>query len=165
MHYTHREEAAHSLCSKLLHQMSSVGSNPTLSALNQQSVLSKIAHRWHPWRVSDLARGQVRVPPSVRDAALARFSKLSPAAKNIVELASLVPGTAEDWLIQEILHLDSTALDECVERGILRSMGNTLAFRHELARQSVEDSLPVGKSRDLHTKILAALLLSSSGVA
>ena len=105
--------------------------------------------------IANLTEG---VPPSIRDAILARFSRLSPAAKNIVELASMVPGTVEDWLIQEILHPDLTALDECVEHGILRSLENSLAFRHELARQSIEDSLPVGKSRDLHTKILAALL-------
>jgi tetratricopeptide (TPR) repeat protein len=32
-----------------------------------------------------------------------------------------------------------------------------LAFRHELARQAVEDSLPVGRARFLHAQILAAL--------
>ncbi|MGB8983911.1 MAG: LuxR C-terminal-related transcriptional regulator, partial [Anaerolineales bacterium] len=49
-------------------------------------------------------------------------------------------------------------LDECIERGILHSKGDSLVFRHELARQAVEDSLPAGRSRELHTKILAALL-------
>jgi len=44
------------------------------------------------------------IPPSVRDAVLARFSRLSPAAKEIVELASLMPGEAEVWLIEAILH-------------------------------------------------------------
>ena len=113
----------------------------------------------NPFFVTEIIASHAEgIPPSVRDAVLARFSRLSPAAKKIVELTSLVPGTAEVWLIQEILLPDSTALDECVERGILRSMGNILAFRHELARQSIENSLPVGKSRDLHTKILAALL-------
>ncbi len=98
------------------------------------------------------------VPPSVRDAVLGRVARLSPTAKNIVELASLIPGAAEVWLIEAILYPDSMALDECVERGILHPEGNALAFRHELARQSVEDSLPIGRTRDLHSKILGALL-------
>ena len=97
------------------------------------------------------------MPTSVRDAVLTRVARLAPPAKNIVELAALMPGAAEIWLIEEILHPAASALDECVERGILRSKGDFLAFRHELARQAVEDSLPVGKCRALHTKILSAL--------
>ncbi len=113
----------------------------------------------NPFFVTEIIASDTEgVPPSVRDAVLARFSRLSPAAKDIVELASLIPGAAETWLIQDILHPDPTALDECVERGILHSRETTLAFRHELARQSVEDSLPIGRSRDLHSKILSALL-------
>ena len=98
------------------------------------------------------------VPPSVRDAVLTRVARLSPDAKNIVELASLMPGEAEVWLLEAILHPDSTAIDECVERGILFSQGSALAFRHELARQSVDDSLPIGRTRYLHSQIIATLI-------
>jgi len=113
----------------------------------------------NPFFVSEVISADTEgIPTSVRDAVLARVVRLSPAAKNIVELAALMPGVAELWLLEEILHPAPGALDECVERGILHSEGNSLAFRHELARQAVEDSLPVGKSRDLHGKILAVLL-------
>jgi len=74
----------------------------------------------------------------VRDAVLVRFSRLSPPARAIVELTSLSPGAAEQWLIRELLQPDPATLDECLERGILRPggapVGGTLAFRHELAR-------------------------------
>ncbi len=113
----------------------------------------------NPFFVTEILTSKTEgIPPSVRDAVLARFSRLSPAAKEIVELASLMPGEAEVWLIEAILHPDSTAIDECVERGMLRSTENSLAFRHELARQSVVDSLPIGRTHDLHGRILAALL-------
>ena len=113
----------------------------------------------NPFFVTEIIASHTEgVPPSIRDAVLTRVAGLSTAAKNIVELASLMPGEAEEWLIQEILRPDSTAIDECVERGILHAEGNALVFRHELARQSVEDSLPIGRTRDLHGRILAALL-------
>jgi tetratricopeptide (TPR) repeat protein len=104
---------------------------------------------------SDCADTEGVPPPCF--AVLARVIRLSPAAKEIVQLASLIPGTAELWLIEEILHPHSGALMN-VWRAILHSKGDVLAFRHELARQSVEDSVPVGRTRELHGKILKALL-------
>lgn len=98
------------------------------------------------------------IPPSVRDAVLVRFSRLSAPARSIIELASLIPGAAEEWLIREILQPEPVALDECMERGMLRPVGNGVAFRHELARRSIEDSLLIGRTRALHAKILTALL-------
>jgi DNA-binding CsgD family transcriptional regulator len=113
----------------------------------------------NPFFVSEVIAADTEgVPTSVRDAVLTRVARLSRAAKDIVELAALMPGTAEIWLIEEILPPDPGALDECVERGILHSKESSLAFRHELARQAVEDSLPIGRVRDLHAKILATLL-------
>ncbi|HMB21535.1 MAG TPA: AAA family ATPase, partial [Anaerolineales bacterium] len=113
----------------------------------------------NPFFVSEvIAADPDGIPTSVRDAVLTRVARLSTAAKNIVELAALMPGAAELWLIEEILHPAADALDECSERGILLFKESSLTFRHELARQAVEDSLPVGRSRDLHTKILSVLL-------
>ena len=117
----------------------------------------------NPFFVTEILASQSDgVPPSVRDAVLARLARLSPAARAIVELASLIPGSAEGWLIAELLRPDAAALDECIERGVLRPVGRSaarrnLAFRHELARQSVEDSLPISRARAWHSRILAAL--------
>ncbi|HSB02402.1 MAG TPA: AAA family ATPase [Anaerolineales bacterium] len=113
----------------------------------------------NPFFVSEVIAAEAEgIPTSVRDAVLARVARLSRPAKDIVELASLMPGAAEIWLIEEILHPDPATLDECIERGILHSKGDFLTFRHELARQSAEDSIPVGRIRELHGKILKALL-------
>ena len=118
-----------------------------------------VATGGNPFFVSEvIAAGTAGVPTSVRDAVLTRVARLSAAAKNIVELAALMPGMAEIWLLEEILHPGPDALDECIEGGVLHSKEDSLAFRHELARQAVEDSLPIGRVRDLHAKILAVLL-------
>lgn len=116
----------------------------------------------NPFFLTEILSSREAIPASVRDAVLVRFSRLSPPARAIVELTSLSPGAAEQWLIRELLQPDPAALDECLERGILRPggapVGGTLAFRHELARRAVEDSLLIGRSRDLHARILTSLL-------
>ncbi len=117
----------------------------------------------NPFFVTEILSSREGIPPSVRDAVLVRCSRLSAPARAIVEMASLSPGAAEAWLIRDILQPDAAALDECLARGILRPVsqvaeGDSLAFRHELARQAVEDSLLIGRSRELHARILAALL-------
>ncbi|PKO14564.1 MAG: LuxR family transcriptional regulator [Chloroflexi bacterium HGW-Chloroflexi-10] len=118
----------------------------------------------NPFFVSEILAGYEKViPNSVRDAVLVRVARLSSGAKEIIELASMCPGSAEIKLIQDILHPESDILDECIEGGVLHAEGDSLAFRHELARQSIEDSLPIGRTRDLHTKILKALLSSNTG--
>lgn len=96
-------------------------------------------------------------PPSVRDAVLARVGRLSEAARSVVDVAALVPGSVDLGLLEAVLHVEPATLDECVERAILHPVRSELAFRHELARQSVADSLPIGKARTLHGRILAAL--------
>ena len=48
-------------------------------------------------------------------------------------------------------------MDECVERGFLRRAGDRLAFTHDLVRRAIEDSIPAGKARRLHARVLDAL--------
>ncbi|MGE5729976.1 MAG: LuxR C-terminal-related transcriptional regulator, partial [Gemmatimonas sp.] len=62
------------------------------------------------------------------------------------------------WLVDELLSPTSSAIDECRARGILHGDGDTLAFRHELARRAIEDSLPRERRRVLHAKCVAALV-------
>ena len=46
---------------------------------------------------------QPGVPLMVRDAVLARIARLSPAARTLLELASVVPTRTERWLLEAIL--------------------------------------------------------------
>jgi DNA-binding CsgD family transcriptional regulator len=112
----------------------------------------------NPFFVTEaLAHPGSGVPATVRDAVLGRAALLKPAAREVLELASLVPRAAEVWLIDRVLAPDSKAVEECVERGLLLAEERTLRFRHELARVAVEQSIPRPRARALHARALAAL--------
>jgi DNA-binding CsgD family transcriptional regulator/tetratricopeptide (TPR) repeat protein len=97
------------------------------------------------------------VPVTVRDAVLARAVKLSPAAREIAELVCVVPGKAEIWLLEEAAEPDEASVEDCLSSGMARSEDGSLAFRHELARRALEDSLSRPRSQCLHAKVLAVL--------
>src|SRR5215510_965087 len=105
-----------------------------------------------------LASKEPGVPVTVSDAVLARAARLSLASREVCELVSVVPARAETWLINETISPTGEAVEECLSRGMLRSEGEALAFRHELARRAVEDSLATPRRQNLHAVVLKALL-------
>jgi DNA-binding CsgD family transcriptional regulator len=120
----------------------------------------------NPFFVSEvLATKSDVVPATVRDAVLARVAGLSDRARAVVELASVVPQRVERWLVDDVLAPLASVIDECHAIGILRGDDDTLAFRHELARRAVEDSLTSARRRTLHAKCLAALMARGNDVA
>ena len=98
------------------------------------------------------------VPATVIDAILSRVAKLQPSARDIVELASIVPPRIEEWLLREILAPTEESLESCVDGGLLIDERGMLKFRHELARQAVENSLLPTKAMQLHGRVLRVLL-------
>lgn len=88
-----------------------------------------------------LAEGSQSVPATVRDAVLARVAKLSARALAVAELVCIVPGTCEGWLLTAACATEPAAAEECVSAGMVYGVDGSLAFRHELARRAVEDSL------------------------
>jgi predicted ATPase/DNA-binding CsgD family transcriptional regulator len=112
----------------------------------------------NPFFVTEvLASEGASVPLTVRDAVLARAARLSLAAREVLDAASVVPGRIELWLLNTILSSPPAAVEECVERGMLRPDGDSLAFRHELARRALEDTLPPSRRQALHQQVLKAL--------
>ena len=112
----------------------------------------------NPLFVSEvLAAGGDTVPVTVRDAVLARAARLSPAAREIAELVSVVPGKVESWLLKQAVKTDPAAIESCLSIGMVRHEDGSLAFRHELARRALEDSLTLIQRLELHAKVLAAL--------
>jgi DNA-binding CsgD family transcriptional regulator/tetratricopeptide (TPR) repeat protein len=97
------------------------------------------------------------VPVSVRDAVLARAMRLTPNARQIAELACVVPGRTESWLLEQTVPVDEAATEGCMSIGMVRSDDGALAFRHELARRAFEDSLSQSHRQRLHAKVFAAL--------
>ena len=97
------------------------------------------------------------VPVSVRDALAQRVSALGPAARAVVELAAVVPGPAELWLLADTAGAAAETMDACVDAGILTVRGQALGFRHELARRAVEDEIAPIRRRALDRMVLQAL--------
>ncbi|HSE13370.1 MAG TPA: AAA family ATPase, partial [Rudaea sp.] len=117
----------------------------------------------NPFFVTEaLANPHGGVPATIRDAVLARVATLKPPAREVLELASIVPRAIETWLIEALLAAPAEALEECVAGGLLLAEARTLRFRHELARVAVAESMPRQRSRSLHARALAALRQQSS---
>jgi DNA-binding CsgD family transcriptional regulator/tetratricopeptide (TPR) repeat protein len=117
----------------------------------------------NPFFVTEaLASEDQGVPASVSDAVLSRLARLSPAARAVVELISVVPAKAELWLLNKGMTPTTAVLEECVDAGILLLDNTAIAFRHELARRAVEDSLPAPRAQSMHTKVLQALVSSGA---
>jgi tetratricopeptide (TPR) repeat protein len=93
----------------------------------------------------------------VRDAVLARAARLSADARALLEAVAVVPPQAELWLLEAMAgdHLDR--LEECVTSGMLRQEARGVAFRHELERLAMDESLLPNRRRELHGLALSAL--------
>jgi DNA-binding CsgD family transcriptional regulator len=97
------------------------------------------------------------VPASVRDAVGLRVELLGLRARDVVEVAAVIPGPAELWLVAETVGGGAAAVDECIDAGLLVLRGDALAFRHDLARRAVEEAISPLRRRELERRVLFAL--------
>jgi DNA-binding CsgD family transcriptional regulator len=113
----------------------------------------------NPFFVSEvLASGEGSIPPTVRDAVLARAARLSSEARAVIDAVAIAPPQVELWLLEALAGEHAAALDECLSSGMLvESTVGAIAFRHELARLAVEDSLEPRRRLSLHRAALTAL--------
>ena len=109
-----------------------------------------------------LASGSAEVPPTIRDAVLARAARLGQAARDLLDAVAIVPQRMELELLEAIASAPSAVLDECLASGMLHVEEAGVAFRHELARVSIEDSLNPLRRVELHRTVSAALRASQS---
>ena len=113
----------------------------------------------NPFFVTEvLAAVGEEVPHTIRDAVHARLARLSPAARRTLEAIAVVPQRVEPWLLQALARDDGDPLDECLASGMLTRGAGGVAFRHELARVAVDESLPRNRAVALHRDAIAALV-------
>ena len=116
----------------------------------------------NPFFVTEaLAATGVELPDTVRGAVLARAARLSPPARALLEAAAVVPSRIELWLLDAVA--DLSALDECLNSGMLRPGDGVLEFRHELARLAIEVAISPHRRVALHLAVLGALASSARG--
>jgi len=112
----------------------------------------------NPFYVTEVLAGRDgSVPPTVRDAVLARTARLSAAAAEMIAAAAVLGSRAGIDVLEEVAAQPLTALDECLAAGVLVDAGPSVAFRHELAREVVAAAVPPGRRRALHQAAYRAL--------
>jgi DNA-binding CsgD family transcriptional regulator/tetratricopeptide (TPR) repeat protein len=109
-----------------------------------------------------LASDAPGVPPSVSDAVLAQVARRSAEAQLLLELVAVVPTRVEWEVVEAVSAAGAVAygagLEECLAAGMLHQEGSAVGYRHELARQAVEDALVPARRRILHGEVLRVLL-------
>jgi DNA-binding CsgD family transcriptional regulator/tetratricopeptide (TPR) repeat protein len=117
----------------------------------------------NPFFVSEvLAAPGAEIPGNVRDAVLARVARLGEDAATVVEAASLMAPPIELGLLEAVTGGAFAELDECLAAGVLVEASAGVAFRHDLARLAIADSLAPNRRRVVHRGALDALLASGS---
>jgi DNA-binding CsgD family transcriptional regulator/tetratricopeptide (TPR) repeat protein len=117
----------------------------------------------NPFFVTEaLASGGEEIPPTVRDAVLARCARVSAGARALLDAVAVVPSVVEPWLLDALVE-ETNRLDECLASGMLTAVLGGVVFRHEFARLAVEGSLAPNKKAALHRRALAALAEPPAG--
>ncbi len=108
-----------------------------------------------------LAAADDDVPATIRDAVLARASRLSDDGQAVLAAAAVLGQPADLGLLVAVSGRVDTAVDECVTAGLLVGDGRTWGFRHDLARLAVDETLLPTQRSALHASALAALRATS----
>ena len=104
------------------------------------------------------------VPRTVRDAVLARTSRLSGRAQGAGRSGGAGPARRA-LAADEVSGCPAEAVDECVAAGLLVGDGRQWNFRHDLARLSVAETLLPTQGSALHAAALPALEAGRRGRA
>jgi DNA-binding CsgD family transcriptional regulator/tetratricopeptide (TPR) repeat protein len=112
----------------------------------------------NPFFVTEvLANSSLEIPPTVRDAVLARLARLSDGGQEVVQAAAVVGPRIEPSLLAAMGFTDAASIDECVSLGVLIAHADVLAFRHDIARQTILESISPARRISLHQQALRVL--------
>jgi DNA-binding CsgD family transcriptional regulator len=115
----------------------------------------------NPYFLSEVLQAHgVEVPPSVRDAVLARADRLEPPARRGLDAAALLGSRPEARVLDSIEGVEGPALDACVDAGLLVAQPSGVVFRHDLARLAIAAAVPPGKRVELQRSVLRSLRAS-----
>ena len=111
----------------------------------------------NPFFVTEVAKNPDRpMPMSVRDAVLARTTDVTPEDFEVLQLTATAPDRLDDRLLPA-LGVDLPTLRRLDATGLLTRSRGGLVYRHELARQALESTIPPGGEPGLHARLLQAL--------
>ena len=112
----------------------------------------------NPFYVTEvLATGGTQLPPSVRDAVVARAAGLDPDGRTLLQAVAIVTGVVPLRLVSALGGAAASRLDACLSSGMLVEAGDGIAFRHDLARQAIADGIEPLRRASLHRLALEVL--------
>lgn len=111
----------------------------------------------NPFLVVEAVAAGHRLPASIREAALARAGRLSPAARAVVDAAAVLGQRFDHPLLDAVVPGSAGAVEEALARGVLVAEGSRLGFRHELIREAIESSISPPRLVELHGRAVSAL--------
>ena len=97
------------------------------------------------------------IPATVREAVIGRLARLSAPARSVAETLAVLGAAAPPELLALLVPDSEAALEEALDGGVLHVDGLLVAFRHELARMAVYDTIPAPRRARLHGQVLAVL--------
>ncbi|MFF2495579.1 AAA family ATPase [Agromyces sp. NPDC058064] len=128
--------------------------------LDGSGVDPAIAHELtggNPFYVAEIARHpDQRLPSTIRDAVLASTTGLVADDLETLQLIATAPDAFDDRLLP-VLGIDLPRLRRLEATGLIVRARRGIAFRHELARLAVLDSVGPGGASLLHRRLLDAL--------
>jgi hypothetical protein len=86
-----------------------------------------------------------------------RLRRLSPAARHTAEAVAVLGSPAPPDLLADLMPDPTPALDELLGAALLEPAGDSVGYRHELARLAVLDAMAVPDRRELHARTLGLL--------
>ncbi|MGH3002730.1 MAG: ATP-binding protein [Gaiellaceae bacterium] len=118
----------------------------------------------NPFFVTEvLATGEAAIPATVRDAVLARVARLDERARELLDAVAVATQRAELWLVSAVVGEAFSAVDGCIASGVLQVEGDGVAFRHELARIALDESIAPHRRAQLNAAALDALRCPPDG--
>lgn len=117
------------------------------------------------WREGEWARravAELEVPPSVRDSVIERVGRFESSTRRLLWAAAVLGDPADESLLGRVAGLgaDQTreALAPALDSALLGEVkAGRFQFRHVLAAQAVEESIPASERSGLHQRAAAAL--------
>ena len=89
---------------------------------------------------------------------MARVGRLGPECRDALDQLSVVPFQVGLDLAASLLEGRFEALAEAESAGVVEVRSDSVAFRHELARRAIEQSLPAIRRQQLNAAVVRALL-------
>lgn len=138
-----------------------------LTPLSEAAVVSLIGDRdieagmllrrsgGNPFYLTQLLESGSSLPPTISDAVLGRWARLSTETRPVVQVAAVLgPGVSVE-LIGAVSDAPAAGpIDEAIGAGLMSASEHGVGFRHELAREAILESITPLRLQELNRTIL-----------